>query len=849
MPFYCDFKKSKIKTNVKIVNLANRLLFKILLILFYLIGIASLSFIVLEIVGQFYLTKFEFFILALEALSFLFFISLHIYYKGRVKNPKIPQPLIDFKDKKEIAERVNLADYLSLPSFSVLWKAEKESKESQIDNKYLLRLLLEEDKIKFIFKRAAINIDEFEKGLREYRGDKQKDLSKEEITRKALEIAIMETHDRIEIGDILAVLAFTYPYLGKILFDLNLKPEDFMNIIYWETVFWREKEQKKFNPDMPRLSGGIGRDWASGYTKTLSRFAKDITRSIGGSKSKINVVGYQEEVNRLEKALVRANSHNALLVGESGAGKKTIVMGLAKRISRGITYRHLAYRHIMELDINFLLAGASSPGEIINRLAGVLNDAVAAGNVILFIDNIHALFGGGEGSKVGAIDAAQVIIPYLEHPGLFFIATTSTSSYHQYIETKKAISEKFEKIEVVEPDKFQVIRILENIVPEIERQVGIVITYEALKSIVELSDRYLYSKPFPEKATNLLNDVVVYTASQGKKTVMITEHVEEIISKKTNIPVGAASGGEKEKLLNLEKILHQRVIGQEEAVKVISNAMRRARAGMASSKKPIGTFMFLGPTGVGKTETCKALAEAYFGSEDSMIRFDMSEYQDIAGIYQLIGAPQGTPEAQSGGKLTNAVRDNPFSLILFDELEKAHPDILNLFLQVFDEGWLTDSLGRKVKFNNAIIIATSNAGAQLIQESIKQGLSSKELKSNLMEYLQKEGIFKPEFLNRFTSVVNFNPLTQEQVFIIAGKLVKALTTNLEREKGIVLEVNQEAIEKLARLGYDPLMGARPIQRVIQKKVEDILARRMLSGEIGRGSILNIGAENIDENDQ
>jgi ATP-dependent Clp protease ATP-binding subunit ClpC len=502
----------------------------------------------------------------------------------------------------------------------------------------------------------------------------------------------------------------------------------------------------------------------------------------------------------------------------------------------------------MELDVNFLLAGAQGPGEIINRLAGVLNDAVAAGNVILFIDNIEALFGGGEGSKVGAIDAAQVIIPYLEHPGLFIIATTSTSNYHQYIETKKAISEKFEKIEVREPEKFNVIRILEDIVPEIERQTGIIITYEALKSIVELSDRYLYDKPFPEKAIGLLNDAAVFAASKGKKTVMITEHIEELISTKTNVPIGEAMGNEKEKLLNLEKILHQRVIGQDEAVKVISNAMRRARAGMASSNKPIGTFMFLGPTGVGKTETCKALAEAYFGSEDSMIRFDMSEFQDIAGIYQLIGAPQGTPEAQAGGKLTNAVRDNPFSLILFDELEKAHPDILNLFLQVFDEGWLTDSLGRKVKFNNSIIIATSNAGAQLIQESIKQGMSSKELKDNLMAYLQKEGIFKPEFLNRFTAVVNFNPLTQEQVVIITDKLIKALSRGLEQEKGIMLEIDQEAVIKLAELGYDPLMGARPIQRVIQKKVEDILARRMLSGEIGRGSVLKIGAEDIAEND-
>lgn len=842
MPFYCDFKKSKIKTNVRIVNLANKLVFKILLVLFYIIGIPSFSFVFLEMIGQFYLTKLEFFVLSLEALSFLFFISLHIYYKGRIKKPKLKQPIVNFKDKEDVPERINLADYLSITAFSILWEADKESKESQINHKILLELLLREKKVQFIFKRAAINIEEFKKGLENYQADEDKALSKEDITRKALEVAIMETHKRIEVGDILAVMAFTDPYLGKTLFDLNLKREDFMNIIYWETVFWRDKEENKFNPDMPRLDGGIGRDWASGYTQTLSRFAKDITQIV--SKKDIDVIGHQEEVNRLEKALVRANSHNALLVGEPGVGKRTIVMGLTQRISKGMTYKHLAYRHVMELDINFLLAGAGNPGEIINRLSGVLNDAVAAGNIILFIDGIEALFGGGQGTKVGAIDAAQVIIPYLEHSGLFIVATTSTSSYHQNIETKKAVAEKFEKIEVREPEKFNVIRILQETVPEIERQANITITYNALKSIVELSDRYLYDKPFPEKAIKLLNDVAVFVASQGKNSVMTSKHVEAVISKKTNVPVGEAEVGEKEKLLNLEKILHERVVGQEEAVKVISNAMRRARAGMASSKKPIGTFMFLGPTGVGKTETCKALAEAYFGSEDSMIRFDMSEYQDIAGIYQLIGAPQGTPEAQAGGKLTNAVKDNPFSLILFDELEKAHPDILNLFLQVFDEGWITDSLGRKVKFNNAIIIATSNAGAQLIQESIKKGVESKELKARLMEYLQKEGIFKPEFLNRFTAVVNFNPLTPDQVIIITDKLVRELASRLEKEKGIMLEVDQSAVEKLAQLGYNPLMGARPIQRIIQKKVEDILARRMLSGEIGRGSVLKIGAEDI-----
>jgi ATP-dependent Clp protease ATP-binding subunit ClpC len=846
MAFYFDLEKSKIKQNARVVAFVKKGYVKFLIFLIYLIGLASLALIILTSLNLFSLAKFEFLIFSFFTLFFLFFISCHIYYVGGIKKPKLPYPLEELKKRRESAERVNLADFLSISAFLVIERALKKEKENrEVDNKILLQLLLKEKRMRFILGRMGIELNQFLAGLENFYKEKKFTEPIAELAAKAMEAAYVEYHERIDLGDFLVILAISDPYFSKILFDLNLKPEDILNIAYWETIFWLEKERRRFDPERLKLSGGIGKDWAAGYTQLLSRYARDLTREISKLGFPLHIIGHTKEIEELEKILIRATHHNVLLVGEAGVGKKTIVLGLAKRIAEGQTYRALSFRHVMELDINFILAGAETPGEIVARLSGVLSDAVRAGNIILFIDGIQALFGSGvEGSKIGAIDASQIIIPYLEYQGLYFIATTDPASFHQYIESKGAIAEKFEKIEIKEPRAEAVIRILEDIVPQTEVQTGVIFSYEALKSIVSLSDQFLYTKPFPEKAIDLLNEVAVYAAGQGKGTMVMAQHVQKVIEQKTGVPVGEAGRVEKEKLLKLEEILHQRVVGQDEAIKAIANAMRRARAGVEVSKKPIGSFLFLGPTGVGKTETCKALAWSYFGNENAMIRFDMSEYQDIQGIYRLIGAPAGTPEAKAGGLLTSAVRDHPFSLVLLDEIEKAHPDILNLFLQVLDEGWLTDSLGRKVKFNNTIIIATSNAGAELIRECLKEGLSPSDIGKKLWDYLQKKGLFRPEFLNRFTAVVTFNPLTPLEVEKITGFLVSKLAKNLEEEKGIFLEIEGEAIAKLAKIGFDPMLGARPIQRVIQKKIEDILVKKILAGEIKRGDTLRIREEDI-----
>ncbi len=320
-------------------------------------------------------------------------------------------------------------------------------------------------------------------------------------------------------------------------------------------------------------------------------------------------------------------------------------------------------------------------------------------------------------------------------------------------------------------------------------------------------------------------------------------HIAKIISNKTNIPLEEVGTTEKGKLLNLEELLHMRVIGQDEAITAVSDAMRRARAGLKDIKRPMGVFLFLGPTGVGKTELSKALAEAYFGSENNMIRLDMSEYQDKTSINRMIGAPPGYAESQAGGQLTQHVRERPFSLILLDEIEKANPDIINLFLQVFEDGRLSDSMGRVVDFTNTIIIATSNAGAEVIRQSIKESINIETLKEKLLDYLQREGIFKPEFLNRFDAIVAFKPLTLEQIVEVVELMLKKLSIKLS-EQDVKLKITDEALKKLAKTGYDPVFGARPMRRLIQERVENALAKRLLTGEIKRGDVIEIDAQDI-----
>jgi ATP-dependent Clp protease ATP-binding subunit ClpC len=440
--------------------------------------------------------------------------------------------------------------------------------------------------------------------------------------------------------------------------------------------------------------------------------------------------------------------------------------------------------------------------------------------------------------QVGSVDASAILLPFLRSPRIHIIGTITTAEYHQFIEPKLELLSQFEKIDIAPPSYDQVMDILLDVLPSYEFRSRVFVPYRTLKEAVILGGRYLKDKNFPLLGIELIDQLTTSLAARGRDFAKPSD-VQEIISAAVHVPLGEVGGAEKEKLLNLEDLLHKRIIDQEEAISLIAQAMRRARAGVSAGKRPIGSFLFLGPTGVGKTETAKALAEVYFGSEKAMLRFDMSEYQQISSLDRLIGSPPGSPEAEAGGQLTNAVREKPFSLLLLDEIEKAHPDILNLFLQVFDEGHLTDSLGRKVDFRDTIIIATSNAGANIIREGVEKNEAFEDLRKKLMEYLMNEAIFRPEFLNRFDAVVMFKPITPENMEKVVTLMLQNLKSHLKEEKEIELVWDEKAVKNLAKKGYDPQFGARPLRRLIQDTLEADIAEKILRDELPRGSIYKV----------
>jgi ATP-dependent Clp protease ATP-binding subunit ClpC len=397
----------------------------------------------------------------------------------------------------------------------------------------------------------------------------------------------------------------------------------------------------------------------------------------------------------------------------------------------------------------------------------------------------------------------------------------------------------FEKIEIKEPDIETTIKICQDSVREIEMRVPVKITVQTINTVVEKAETYITDVPFPEKALDLLEDTAIYVATKTSDYLVKPEHVNKIISQQTEIPIGSLEESEKVKLLNLENLIHERIIDQEIAVREIASAMRRARLEVGEKKRPIGSFLFLGPTGVGKTETAKALAEIYFGSEKRMNRFDMSEYQGVNAVEKMIGSRQ----TNKTGLLTTAVKETPFSLLLLDEIEKADYGVLNLFLQILEEGWVTDALGRKINFRNQIIIATSNAGAEFIRQKIKGNTDEETLNTQLVDHVLKEGIFRPEFINRFDGVIMFKPLSHEDLLKISELMLTTLKKRLAK-KDLSFNFNDDLVEKIAELGYDPANGARPMRRVIQKKVEDLIAKKLLKEEIEKEKAFEIKAEEI-----
>ncbi len=615
--------------------------------------------------------------------------------------------------------------------------------------------------------------------------------------------------------------------LQEILYDLGVELQQFKNTVKWFEIndTLRARWQRFRGAAARRPKGTMNRAMTALQTRILDRFSDDLTMLAGRGYLELTVDREQdfEAVFRV----LQGERKSILLIGEYGIGKEAILNGIAQRmVEEEEVPDMLKDRRLVSVSIPKLVAGAS-PSEAGERLLACFNDVARARNVVLALPNVHELQGAG---RTAGVDLGEMLASELGKGYFLAIATTTPEEYRAAIEGT-ALGNTFIPVEIDEPDVQGAIYILESKIAAIEYQTQVYFSYHALEKTVELSDKYLKERVLPEKAIDIAKETAQHVRNRrGAKALTRGEDVAEIVSQKSHVPVTSVTETEADKLLNLEKVMHERLVGQDEAVKAIAAALRRARAGLREGKRPIANFLFLGPTGVGKTETAKTVAEVYFGNEENMIRLDMSEYQDKTGVTRLLGAP-----GEKGGLLTEAVRKSPFALVLLDEIEKAHPDILNIFLQVMDDGRATDSSGRVVDFTNTILIATSNAGTQFIQDSTKQGKSVEEVKRELMERELKQ-YFKPEFLNRFDGIVVYKPLTEPEIQEVARRMLLKVAKQLE-SKGITFRATDEAVAELAHAGFDPQFGARPLRRAVQERVDDALANLLLTKKIGRRDVV------------
>ncbi len=635
----------------------------------------------------------------------------------------------------------------------------------------------------------------------------------------------------------------------------------------------------------------------------IDQYSTDLTQE--AREGKLDpVIGREKEIARIMEILSKRTKNNPCLVGEPGVGKTAIVEGLARQIAEGIVPESMKDKRIMVLDLPGMIAGSKYRGEFEERMKKLIREVKTAGNIILFLDELHTIIGAG--GAEGAIDASNILKPSLARGEMQLIGATTLTEYRKYIEKDAALERRFQPVTVEEPTEDECIRILEGLKEKYEAHHDVEIEEDALKAAVHMSCRYINDRFLPDKAIDVLDESCSKVKLRGfkvpenivgteircgkleqekeaalkagdiekaselhreqkeaekkleqakkrfnkkneKKKVPVTEEdVADIISMWTRIPVTRLNESESERLKKLDKTLEKRVIGQEEAIQALSKAVKRGRVGLKDPARPIGSFLFLGPTGVGKTELSKALAEALFGNEEDMIRVDMSEYMEKHSVSKMIGSPPGYVGHEDGGQLSEKVRRNPYSVILFDEIEKAHPDVFNILLQVLDDGHITDSQGRKVDFRNTVIIMTSNAGAKAIIEPKKLGFTQQEdqkadykrMKANVMDEVKQ--LFRPEFLNRIDEIIVFHPLNEDNMKKIVGLMCKEVVQRAKEQLEIILVVRDSVKKHIVETGSDKKYGARPLRRAVQSQLEDKLAEALLNGEIKRGDHVEAG---------
>ena len=766
----------------------------------------------------------------------------------------------DYNDKKEpeIAEdqiiqtwlqaiklprksKKDIADVFTEEARQILeetyWLADKY-KSDEVTVTHLFYVLLSSSRVSTVFLRLGIPVKSLQSYLvKDFVKSEEKKLpilseDLQQILFNAYEVAYDKHQEYVNVTEILVSAVRQSEKIQELLYDLKVDKEKLSNAIEWLRIRERLRRQyQKFRKAASRRSKyGLDRAMTAVATPYLNSFSEDITMAAKfGHLSPC--VARDEEIQEIFR-IIEGGRQSVVLVGSHGVGKMSIIEGIAQLMIEDDVPDRLKDKRLIQLSTSALLAGTTVSGAQ-QRIIKIMNEVSRAKNIILFVKNIHDLVGvtetGGEG-----VDISETLSEYLG-PGKFLtLATTTTENYNKEI-VNTELGTVLSRVDIKEMDENQAIQVLESKVGQTEYKHNVFFSYDALEKSVKLSGKYLHEQNLPESAISIMTESASFVKNnKGASQMVSAEDVAAVISQKTGIPVTSIAEDEGEKLLRLEEEMHKSVIGQDEAVELVANALRRARVEIRSQKKPIANFLFLGPTGVGKTELAKTISKIYFGGEENMVRIDMSEFQDKASIYRMIGQPG----QQGSGLLTEAVRQKPFSLVLLDELEKADPAVLTLFLQVFDDGRLTDSTGRVIDFTNTIIIATSNAGTNFVQEQVMQGVSLESIRQQLVKSELKQ-YYRPEFLNRFDGIVLFKPLNREEIKQIASLMLGRVAKDLEK-RGVNLKVEPLALDALAQVGFDPEFGARPMRRAIQDMVENNLAELILHNKLERRDTVVLG---------
>lgn len=717
-----------------------------------------------------------------------------------------------------------------------------ESKEATTIHLYTA--MLDAPRVRIAFSRLGLPLSAYQDKLVRAAQELPKDAHGTAFSAeayRALLDAYIEAHKQkqalVDVLDLFIATVRADEKLQEILYDHDVTLEKLENVVHWIRLQHQlQMHYKKFaSAAKLKPKNSMNRAMTALATPFLDRMAEDLTRAAANFQL-APVVGRDKEIESIYRA-IEGGGKSVVLVGKRGVGKSAMVEAIAQRMVEEDVPVILQDKRLVSLDVSRLVSGATA-SEAQERLLAALYEVGRAGNIVLVVPHVAGMVGITSGSGE-SIDLSQVFATELSRGYFFAITTASDEEYVNSLE-RSTLGGALTKIVIPEPEANDAIRMLQSKSGVIEYQNKVYFSYDAIDAAVRMTERYAHETHLPEKAIEVAKEAASATRNtKGDNSIITKEDVAAVVSEKTNIPLQQLTEEQSKRLLELEDIMHGRVIGQDQAVGSVAAAMRRAGAAVRSEDRPIANFLFLGPTGVGKTELAKTLAEAYFGNEDAMIRLDMSEYQDAASLYKLIGEPGSN---QAGGILTEAVRKNPFSLVLLDEIEKADPNILTVFLQVMDDGRLTDNTGRTIDFTNVILIMTSNAGAQFIQDEIRNNTSVEIITERLVSE-QLRNSFRPEFLNRFDDVIVFTPITEPELIEITKLMLKKVSARLE-EKGLMFEITEEAIAELAHAGYDPAFGARPLRRVIQDRVDNAMADIILKGEVGRRDkvIYDVGGE-------